>query len=316
MSHLTRRLPVPRLAITAATVAVLALAVACGGDASTAGGRSGDRPAIVVTTNVLADVVSNLTGDIADVTTILPESANPHDFQASARQVAEMREADALVANGAGFEEGLADAIDAAESDGVPTHEAIDGVDTLDAAGGEHAVDPHFFTDPTRMAVAAQGIADFLAAEVPELDAEPFHSRAAAYIDELTALDRDTEATLRVVPSERRTLVTNHEAFSYFADRYGFEVVGVVIPGGGTGAQPSADELAELAELIEHEGVPAIFADTSSPEDLADALADEVGDVDVVDLYSESLGPDGSGAETYVDMIRTNADRIAGALER
>jgi zinc/manganese transport system substrate-binding protein len=103
--------------------------------------------------------------------------------------------------------------------------------------------------------------------------------------------------------------------FGYFADRYGFDVVGAVIPGGSTLAEPSSQELADLADVIREQDVPAIFADTSSPTDLADALADEGGlDVEVVSLYSESLGEPGSGADTYLTMIQSNADAIAAAL--
>jgi zinc/manganese transport system substrate-binding protein len=224
-----------------------------------------------------------------------------------------MREADALVSNGAGFEEGLGDPIDAAEEDGVPTFAAIDAVDTLQLEGGG-ATDPHFFTDPARMATAAQAIGDFLVDEVPALDTPAFARQVRATVDELHALDAEVERTLSAVPAGRRTLVTNHEVFGYFADRYGFDVVGAVIPAGTTQAEPSAEQLAELADTIEERGVPAIFVETSSPTRLADALAEEVGDVDVVELFSESLGDEGSGGETYAAMMRTNATRIADAL--
>jgi zinc/manganese transport system substrate-binding protein len=267
----------------------------------------------VVTTNVLGDVVADLVGDQADVEVIMPPGAAPHEFQASPRQVASMREADALVSNGAGFEEGLGDPIDAAEEDGVPTFAAIDAVDTLQLEGGG-GTDPHFFTDPARMATAAQAIGDFLVDEVPALDTPAFARQVRATVDELHALDAEVERTLSAVPAGRRTLVTNHEVFGYFADRYGFDVVGAVIPAGTTQAEPSAEQLAELADTIEERGVPAIFVETSSPTRLADALAEEVGDVDVVELFSESLGDEGSGGETYAAMMRTNATRIADAL--
>ncbi len=108
--------------------------------------------------------------------------------------------------------------------------------------------------------------------------------------------------------------MTNHEVFGYFADRYEFEVVGTVIPTGTTTGGVDAQELARLAEVIRDERVPAIFADTSSSDELAETLAGEVGDVEVVELYSESLGDDDSDGATYLDMIRTNAGRIATAL--
>jgi zinc/manganese transport system substrate-binding protein len=300
------------VAAIALPLPLLAVALAACGDEGTAG-AAGDRPQVVVTTNVLGDVVSDLVGDQAAVEVIMPPGTAPHEFQASPRQAAAMRDADALITNGADFEEGLTESIEAAEQDGVPTFAAIDAVDTLQLAG-DGGTDPHFFTDPARMATAAQGIADFLVDEVPGLDTPAFADQAAATIDGLHALDGEVERTLADVPPDRRTLVTNHEVFGYFADRYGFEVVGAVIPAGTTQAEPSAAQLDELAHTIEERGVPAIFVETSSPARLADALADEVGDVDVVELFSESLGNEGSAGETYADMMRSNAERIADAL--
>jgi zinc/manganese transport system substrate-binding protein len=304
---------VPRMPVAAVALPLLALALAGCGDDDGAARASGDRPHVVVTTNVLGDVVSDLVGDEATVEVIMPPGTAPHEFQASARQVAAIRDADVLVTNGAGFEEGLTEAIEAAEQDGVPTFAAIDAVDTLEL-DGDGGTDPHFFTDPARMTTAAGGIADFLVDEVPALDTPAFASQARATIDELHALDGEVERTLSAVPAERRTLVTNHEVFGYFADRYAFDVVGAVIPAGTTQAEPSAAQLDELAHTIEEHHVPAIFVETSSPTRLAEALADEVGDVDVVELFSESLGDEGSGGETYVAMMRTNAGRIADAL--
>ena len=288
--------------------AVLVLG-ACGGDDS---GADDAGPSIVVTTSILGDVVTSLLGDAADVTVVMPPGASPHDFQASARDGQAMREADLLVVNGAGFEEGLLDVVESAEADGVPVHEAISSVDTIELARG--GVDPHFFTDPARLAVAAEGILAAAIDQAPELDTDEVRGAADAYLDELAALDAEVEATLEPVAPDDRLLVTNHEVFGYFADRYGFEVLGTVIPGGTTGEGASAADLAELVQVVEDAGVPAIFADTSSPARLADALAAEVGDVEVVTLFSESLGEPGSGGETYPAMVRTNAERIAGAL--
>ena len=284
--------------------------VACSDDG---GAAADDRPSVVVTTSILGDVVSSLLGDAAEITVVMPPGSSPHDFQASARDAQAMREADLLVVNGAGFEAGLGDVIEGAEADGAVVHEAIAPVDPLTLADGQ-GVDPHFFTDPSRMAVAARGILDAATAQVPALDTDEVRADAEAYIAELESLDAEVEAILAPVAEARRVLVTNHEVFGYLADRYGFEVVGAVIPGGGTGDSASAAELAALAVVIDEAGVPAIFADTSSPIDLAETLADEVGNVDVVVLFSESLGEPGSGGETYVDMVRTNAQRIAGAL--
>ena len=127
-------------------------------------------------------------------------------------------------------------------------------------------------------------------------------------------MDRELEEQVAQLPGESRKLITNHDALGYFADRYGFEVVGTVIPAPGTMAQTNPAQLEELAELIEHEQVKAIFAETQHSIDDAEALADRVGDVDVVTLYTGSLGPAGSGADTYLGFMRTNANLIVDAL--
>ncbi len=309
---------------------------ACGGSdaASDDGGDAGaeapaDAPTVVVSSNILGDVVESIAGDDIRVVTLMPVGVDPHEFQASAQQVAELNAADALIVNGGGFEEGLLDVIEAAEGEGVPTFEALSAVSAIEYAedGGhddhaedeEHAhdhegVDPHFFTDPARMAVAVDAIGDFLAVTLDGVDVAGLEERTAAYVAELESLDAELVEMFEALDDEQRVLVTNHEVFGYFAERYGFEVVGAVIPSGSTADGASAAALAELAEVIEHEGVPAIFSDESASDELVATLADEVGDISIVPLYSETLGAEGEAADTYVGMVRTNAERIADAL--
>lgn len=344
--------------IVGSLVLAASVATGCGsGDGSSA---RGSGPTIVVTTSVLGDIVSSMVGDAASVTVLMGSGASPHDFQASARQVAELREADLVIANGGGFEQGLIDVLEAAEGDGVTVHDALSSVDAIaygersadhdhdhegetpeehaahdDDADGEaghegetpeeHAahddhghdhdgVDPHFFTDPARTVRAAEGILEAIVAAVPALDTPEVRATAEDYLDELRALDAEIEQTLSSIPEADRVLVTNHESLGYFADRYGFELVGAVIPATTTTDTGNAADLAALAAVIRDREVPAIFADTSSSTRLADRLAQDVGRVEVVELYSESLGDAGSGADTYVGMQRTNAERIAAAL--
>ena len=164
------------------------------------------------------------------------------------------------------------------------------------------------------MATAAEGIADFLIETVDGIDAEAIQANADAYIGELEALDAEVAEMVAGLTDDQRVLVTNHEVFGYFADNYGFEVVGTVIPSGSTADGASAADLVELVEEIEHEGVPAIFAETSSSDELAQTLADEVGDIAVIELFSESLGDADSDGATYIDMVRSNATNIVDAL--
>lgn len=296
-------------------VAVLGMAplivlsvVACGDD-----GVSDGRPSVVATHSLLGDLATNVFGDEVEVEVLMPAGTDPHGFEPSATQVAMLSEADLVVANGLGFEAGLVDALDAAATDGVVVLELGAELDPLplEDADGE---DPHWFTDPLRMARAAALVAE-AAADIDGLDPAVVTEQAAGHAAAIEAADAEIAADLETVPADQRQLVTNHEVFGYFADRYGFDVVGTVIPSGTTLAEPSSAELADLVELIEDTGVAAVFADTSSSTDLAEVLAQETGEaIAVVELFSESLGEAGSGAETYLDLIRTNADRIVGAL--
>jgi zinc/manganese transport system substrate-binding protein len=172
--------------------------------------------------------------------------------------------------------------------------------------------DPHVWMDPIRMADATRLIATELSALDPGGD---WLARADTYATELISTDEEIATVLGAVAVGERQIVTNHDSLGYFAPRYGFDIVGVVIPGGSTLGDPSSAELAQLVEVIETEGVKAVFVETTRPSALADAIAGEAGhNVEVVELHTGSLGEAGSGADTLVAMLETNARRIAGAL--
>jgi zinc/manganese transport system substrate-binding protein len=330
-----RAILTPRTAAPLAAVLALTPVLAACGDSGPAAG--GDGPRVVVTTSILGDIAAEVAGGEVDVQVLMPRGADPHEAALSAREADALSAADLAVVNGAAFEQAMEDTITVVEEDGTPVFRATDHVelltfadqhahedeaeaghaeeegDELDHGHDEDEADPHFWTDPTRTAQVAQALGDRIA-ELDGVDADAVAAATSDYVATLEALDTEVEEDLGAVPEDRRLLVTNHEVFGYFADRYGFEVVGTVIPAGTTQAEPSAAEVEALAEVIEETGVPAVFAETSSPTTLADALADTVGDVEVVSLFSESLGDEGSGGATYVEMTRTNAERIAEAL--
>jgi len=322
-------------AIAAILVGVLALAAtACSSsdgstDTASSGASAPGEVTIVATTSILGDVVANVVGDLATVEVLMPAGTDPHDFEPSAQQAAELRNADLIVVNGLMLEEGLLEPIETAEADGVPVLEVAPAVDPLPAEGKDHSdeaghseeeghshgdEDPHVWQDPLRMAAAAGIIADAVA-EATGLDAATLDAQAAAYAAELEALDAELVAAYGAIPAECRKLVTDHDAFGYLADRYEFEIVGTIIPTGAELAEPSAAELTALADAITDENVSAIFSESIFPPALAEALEREVGgDVVLVTLYSDSLGDPGSGADTYITMMQTNAERITGAL--
>jgi zinc/manganese transport system substrate-binding protein len=238
--------------------------------------------------------------------------------------VASLNEASLVVANGLGLEEGLADVLEAAEGDGVRVLEVAPLLDPIpfgavtshdsvgDGADGADSVDPHVWLDPLRMGDAARLIASDLASIAPTVN---WMERADTYASELAAADGAIVGMLGSISPGNRRLVTNHDSLGYLADRYDFEIVGTVIPSGSTFANPSSEQLATLIAVMRTEDVNVVFAETTQPELLADAIAAELGeDAIVVELYTGSLGEPGSGADTLVGLLRTNALRIAGAL--
>ncbi|MEU6137382.1 zinc ABC transporter substrate-binding protein AztC [Nocardioides sp. NPDC047086] len=295
-----------------ATVAALAMALT--GCAGAAGGD--DRPHIVVTTNILGDVIAGTVGDAARVTTLMRPNADPHSFEISAREAAMMREADLVVSNGLGLEEGLQRHLDRAAEAGVETYVAGERIDVLDYADGESAgtPDPHFWTDPARMRDVVDGL-EVAVKDIEGIDEQAVAQSAAAYRTELEELDQEMTESFASIAEQQRSLVTNHHVFGYLADRFGFRVVGAVIPGGTTLAAPSAADLRDLTEAIERADVPTIFAESSQPDRLIQVLADEAGvDIEVSELFTESLTEKGEGADTYLTMMRANTERITSGL--
>lgn len=277
---------------------------------------SDDGPLIVVSTNILGDVVENVVGDQAEVLTLMKPDADPHSFEISAQEAGRVRSADLLVANGLGLEEGLQQHLDAAADDGVATFVAGDAVEVLEYAEGDASgtPDPHFWTDPGRVLDVLDALEPVLA-DVDGIDAARLADDVAAYRADVAAVETEMADAFAGIPAERRALVTNHHVFGYLAQRFDFEVVGAVIPGGTTLAAPSASDLSDLVEAVEETGVPAIFAESSSPDRLVQALASEADvRVEVVELYTESLTAAHGGAPDYLTMMRVNTQRIAAAL--
>ncbi|MHA7146627.1 zinc ABC transporter substrate-binding protein AztC [Arthrobacter sp. TmT3-37] len=294
----------------------LVLAVTTMVGASGCGTAGSTKPVIVVTTNILGDVVQNVVGDEAEVRVLMQPNADPHSFEISAQDGAMMRQADLIVTNGLGLEEGLQQHIDSAQSDDVPLLVAGDVIEPLAYAEGESegSMDPHFWTDPTLMIEVVDELQE-QTLRIDDIDPEAVESSTSAYKTELTDLDRTMTEAFAAIPVERRNLVTNHHVFGYLAERYGFRLIGAVIPGGTTLASPSASDLRDLVGAIEEAQVTTIFAESSQPDRLVQVLADGANiDVDVVELFTESLTDPGEGADTYLTMMRTNTERIAAGL--
>ncbi|TYB60303.1 zinc ABC transporter substrate-binding protein [Nonomuraea sp. PA05] len=294
-------------------LAALAVATAAAGCA--AGG--GPAPSVVVTTNILGDVTRAVVGGEAEVTVLMKPDSDPHSFGVSAQEAARIEAADLIVYNGLGLEEGVLRNVEAAKRAGVPALAVAEAADPITFTADESAgqPDPHFWTDPGRVAKAVDLIAEQVVAQVDGVDAGAVRAAAAAYREQVEQLDAWVGQQVATVPAGARRLVTNHHVFGYFAQRYGFEVVGAVIPSGTTLASPSASDLKSLSDAIRRTGVKAIFADSSQPDRLTQVLALEAGvDVEVVPLFSESLSRRTPGAATYLDMVRSNTKAIVDGL--
>ena len=306
-----------------ASVLIWALAMTVGacssGDAAIPAGR---RPVVVVTTTILGDVVGELVQDDGTVETLIPIGADPHEFQLSSVQAARLRTATLVVANGLALEQGMTDALASAQADGATILEIgpeLDPRPFVDAADEKprdvRSLDPHVWMDPLRMAHAAELIGQEIAALDDTRDDSVWTERAARYARRLRELDDELRTRFDRIPPDRRVLVTNHDAFGYLASRYGFEILGTVVPGGSPFGEPSSKELAHLVDVLRQSGAPAIFTETSSSEALARAVASQLNrPVAIVRLYTGSLGEPGSGADSYIGMMETDARKIVDAL--
>ncbi|MGW3349694.1 zinc ABC transporter substrate-binding protein AztC [Nonomuraea rubra] len=294
-------------------LAALVLATAAAGCTD----AGGSVPSVVVTTDILGDVTRAVAGGEAEVTVLMKPDSDPHSFGVSAQEAARIEAADLIVYNGLGLEEGVLRNVEAARKGGVPALAVAERVEPITFTADETAgqPDPHFWTDPARMARAVDLIAEQVVAHVDGVDAAAVRAAAAAYRGQVEQLDAWVGQQVATVPDQARRLVTNHHVLGYFARRYGFEVVGAVIPSGTTLASPSASDLKSLRDTIRRTGVKAIFADSSQPDRLAQVLASEAGvDVQVVPLFSESLSRRTPGAATYLEMVRSNTKAIVDGL--
>lgn len=309
---IARRLPRPRsrrlAGAGAAAALLLAVATGCGG-----GGAGGSAAlGAVATTTQLGDIAGNVGGDRVDLHQILQPSTDPHDYEPRPDDVVATAGAAVVLTSGDDLDAWMGDVVSQSGGDpavvdvGATLPVALPGeADAAEASGS----DPHWWHDPRNVEAAVATIRDAFTAADPE-GAAAYSANAAAYLAKVRALDDGVRACFAAVPAERRKLVTDHDAFNYFAARYGITVVGAVIPSQTTQAQPSAGDVADLSALIRAEGVAAVFPESSLSPKLAEAIARETGASARYSLYGDTLGPAGSPGATYLGMERANADAM------
>ena len=286
---------------------------------------AGEKLAVVATTNIIGDVAANVGGDAVDLTVLIEIGQDPHSFEPTPQDLAAIEDADLILVNGLDLEEVLVGAIgNVAEGPVVPVSA---GIELLEPSDGDddhegeedhgHAADPHVWVDPNNVIVWVENIAWALSQADPANQAV-YQENASAYLDELRALDKYIRQQAARIPEGQRKLVTDHGLYSYFADEYGFEIVGTVIPSFTSTAGASAGDVARLVGVIEEAGVPAVFIGATATQGtrrLAEALAAEAGSqVRVLPLVSGSLAPQGPPGDTYLGYMRYNIDQIVLGL--
>lgn len=301
-------------AAAAAVLAVGALLLT-----SCADGAEKSAPQIVVTTDILADVAQVLVGDQVEILTLMGAGSDPHSFVVSAQTAAQIEDAELILYNGLGLEEGVLRIIESATLAGVASLEVGLEVEPLiyRAGGSSGEYDPHFWTDPDRMKLAASAMAATIAEHVTGIDSTLLAENLDAYLSELDELTVWMEQEFSKIPAGQRVLITHHHVFDYLAERFGFTVIGAIIPSGTTLASPSASDLDSLVRALESSGVSAIFADSTQPDRLAQVVAAEVErEIAVIPLLTESLGSVAENDEGYLGMMRRNTLAIVAGLAR
>jgi zinc/manganese transport system substrate-binding protein len=294
-----------RIAALAAAILVVPAIAACGSD-----GGGGSRVDVVATTTQIGDWARTIGGDAVDVHQILKANTDAHDYELRPSDVQAAAGADVVFVNGGDVDHWWHKLVDEAGGDPEVT-ELGKRVPVQLTTEGE--MDPHWWHDPRNVAAVAPVIADTLARLDPQQKDE-LVSRERDYAAQVRGLDGKIQACIDRIPRSERKLVTDHDAFSYFAKRYGLEVIGAVIPSVTTQAQPSARDTSDLIKTIKREHVRAVFPESSLSPKLAKSIARETGATANYELYGDSLGPEGSKGDTYLKMEATNADAIVRGL--
>jgi len=294
-------------------ILVLPILAACSGQPLQTGTSSPALPKVVAVETFLADIVRNVAGDRLTVESLMPVNSDPHSYQPAPRDIIKVSHSNVLVINGAGLETFIQPLLENAGGSHLEIT-ASDGLPPLPDPSGEHPDgDPHFWMDPNNVIRYVENIRDGLIQADPQGN-QFYTDNASAYIVQLQLLDAWIVDQVAQIPPANRQLVTNHESFGYFAARYGFQVVGSVIPSISSESAPTARQMAHLIDQIRTSGARAIFIETGANKDLAAQISAETNVKLVANLYTASISDANGPAPTYIDMMKYNVGQIVNAL--
>jgi zinc/manganese transport system substrate-binding protein/manganese/iron transport system substrate-binding protein len=305
-------------------MAVAALAATslagCGSGSAAESPDADDKLRVVATTTQVADFVREIGGDRVQVTQLVKPNASPHEYEPTPAAIQAIGRADLLVKNGVGLEDDwLPRTVQAAGFDGatVDTSAGITLRQGEDEHTGKPADDPHIWHNPLGAQIMCATIEKALIKADPAHKAD-YQDHFTTYAAKLDTLDKNIERKINSLPADDRKLVTNHDAFGYYVDRYHLTFVGSLIPDFSDQAELSGTRLDSLVAKIKKEKVKAVFGETSLPPKTAKTIADQAG-VKVVagdgSLYGDSLGPKGSAGDTYIKSMEFNTETIVDALK-
>jgi ABC-type Zn uptake system ZnuABC Zn-binding protein ZnuA len=261
---------------------------------------------VVTSIELFADLIRQVGGERAQVTALVPASADPHTYEPVPSKVVDISKADLVLINGVGLEETLMDVIKNNVRSGVPIVEMSAGLPVLEA-GDQGTGNPHLWLNVRNGMHYVEAARDALIQVDPAGEAE-YGANAQKYLAELEDLDSQVEQSIASIPAERRKLVTFHDAFPYLTERYGLELVGVVVR--SPGQEPSAGEVADLARTISAEDVPAVFKEPQFSARVLELAAEDAG-VEVCSLYSDAFQGE---VDTYVKLMQFDASELVRCL--
>jgi len=284
----------------------------------------GQRLHVVATTSIVGDVVGQVGGEAIDLHVLMPLGVDPHTYEPAPRDIQAIAEANVVFLSGLGLEEALLPRLVNAggEASLVSLSEGIAPLGLSEAGGPESgqaangrelkSVDPHVWQDPTNVIRWTENAAEALSRLDPA-GADDFQQTADAYREELFRLDAEIQSMVASVPAGERKLVTDHDDLAYFAARYGFEIVGAVIPAYSTSAEPSAQEISQLEVAVKQLGVIAVFVGVEANPALSRRVAEDAG-VRLVPIYADSLSDVNGPAPNYIQLMQYNVKAIVDAL--
>lgn len=260
---------------------------------------------VVATLDLFADLARQVGGDRADVSSLIPAGADPHTYEPAPSRVAKLAKADLVIVNGLGLEAAVEDVIEENTPSSTPIIELSQGLSVI--TNDHHDGNPHLWLDVQNAIAYVERIRDALV-EIDPDGTETYGANADSYLADLRTLDEEVAADIDSIPSEGRKLVTFHDAFPYLAQRYGLEVVGVVMT--SPGKEPSAKDVANLVDTIRQQKVPAVFKEPQLNARILELAADDAG-VEVCTLYSGALD---KKVNTYAKLMRFNAKELVRCL--